>query len=192
MKTNLKQIFGNWDLGYALDKHTLRSTYIGDNEYGHPQFNTERSEPGEALFQLKYRSDWDQAKVIAHAIAANVYSKFAKVGLIVPMPASKARQRQPVTEIARELAAIVKLNCFEDILRKATTGRALKDIGSKDERAKVLAGAITLNDEIRGDGQWNVLLVDDLYDTGASLEAATTVLRTYKKIGRIYVAAVSW
>ncbi|WP_454743956.1 hypothetical protein [Cupriavidus necator] len=53
MKTNLKQIFGNWDLGYALDKHTLRSTYIGDNEYGHPQFNTERSEPGEALFQLK-------------------------------------------------------------------------------------------------------------------------------------------
>jgi predicted amidophosphoribosyltransferase len=192
MKTNLKQIFGNWDLGYALDKHTLRSTYIGDNEYGHPQFNTERSEPGEALFQLKYRSDWDQAKVIAHAIAANAYPKFANVGLIVPMPASKARQRQPVTEIARELAAIVKLNCFEDILRKATTGRALKDIGSKDERAKVLAGAITLNDEIREDGRWNVLLVDDLYDTGASLEAATTVLRTYKKIGRIYVAAVSW
>jgi len=52
MKVNIRKLDGSWDLGYALHKHTLSSIYLGDNEYGHPQFDTTRSEPGEALYQL--------------------------------------------------------------------------------------------------------------------------------------------
>lgn len=33
----LKQIVGNWDQGFAMDKHTASSTYAGDNEYGRPR-----------------------------------------------------------------------------------------------------------------------------------------------------------
>lgn len=36
MAVNLRKIEGNWDLGYALDKHMLSSTFTGHNEYGHP------------------------------------------------------------------------------------------------------------------------------------------------------------
>lgn len=62
MEVQLKKLEGSWDLGYALHKHTLSSVYLGDDEYGHPRFDTTRSEPGESLYQLKYRGDWDQVK----------------------------------------------------------------------------------------------------------------------------------
>jgi hypothetical protein len=48
---------GPWDGGFALDWHTLSSTYIGDNPFGHPMFDTKRPPVGQLLFQLKYRND---------------------------------------------------------------------------------------------------------------------------------------
>lgn len=50
MDVNVKAIAGNWDAGFVLDKHVRSSTYLGDNEFGHPTFHTIRSEVGEALF----------------------------------------------------------------------------------------------------------------------------------------------
>ena len=64
MKVNVQAIHGNWDLGYTLDKHMLSSTYLGDNEQGHPQFDSVRTEVGEALFQLKYRSAFQKIPLI--------------------------------------------------------------------------------------------------------------------------------
>ena len=40
-----------------LDKYTLSSIPIGRNEFGYMQFNTTRTEVGEALFRLKNRND---------------------------------------------------------------------------------------------------------------------------------------
>jgi hypoxanthine phosphoribosyltransferase len=48
------------------------------------------------------------------------------------------------------------------------------------------------NGEITTDGRWNVLVVDDLFDSGASMDAACAVLRKYPKVGKIYVAALTW
>ena len=53
---------GKWIEGYAIDKHTLHSIYIGENEYGHPMFDTKRSEIGELIYQLKYQ---EQEKIIS-------------------------------------------------------------------------------------------------------------------------------
>ncbi len=92
MNVNVKQIYGEWDLGYSLDKHTISSTPIGPNEWGHMQFDTIRSEVGEALFQLKYRSDFSQVAVIATQIYQSL-SRYFSVNLIIPMPASKQRTR---------------------------------------------------------------------------------------------------
>jgi hypothetical protein len=52
LKVNIRNIAGNWDKGVALDKHTVRSIPKGSNESGHMQFDTIRSEVGEALYQL--------------------------------------------------------------------------------------------------------------------------------------------
>jgi predicted phosphoribosyltransferase len=50
--------------------------------------------------------------------------------------------------------------------------------------------SFSVEDQTQGDGSWNVLVVDDLYDTGASLGAACQVLRKDQKVRPIYVAAV--
>jgi hypothetical protein len=45
-------INGPWQLGWALDLHTLSTTVIGDDAFGHPQFESKRSEIGELLYQF--------------------------------------------------------------------------------------------------------------------------------------------
>lgn len=44
MKVNLKQIQGPWNQGWVLDKHMLRSTFLGNDEQGHPKFDSHRNE----------------------------------------------------------------------------------------------------------------------------------------------------
>jgi predicted amidophosphoribosyltransferase len=189
----LKRIYGNWDLGFALDKHTISRTQIGVNEWGYPVYDTKRTDAGEALFQLKYRSDWAQVPALAAQMCDTICKPhFSDAGFVVPMPASKARARQPVYELANEIGRILGKPVFTGILAKAPTGQALKDIGSKEDRVKALAGKISLHDQITNNGVWNVLLVDDRYETGASLEAACDVLRGYPKVGKIYVATATW
>lgn len=88
MQVQIRKLEGSWDLGYALHKHTLSSVYLGDDEYGHPRFDTTRSEPGEALYQLKYRADSNQVQPLAAQVQQSLLPLFGKIGLIIPMPAS--------------------------------------------------------------------------------------------------------
>lgn len=194
MKVTIKRIDGSWDDGYALAKHVVSSSYVCDDEYGHPQFDTTRSEPGEALFQLKYRADWSQVDRIATAIATHIVPKFDSIGLIVPVPASNPRPRQPVTEIATRLGVLTGAPVFDNLIVATTPANAvsLKNLTSRAEKDAALEGRFSVADVIEGKGPWNALLVDDLFHTGASMDAACAALRGYPKIGRVYAAAVSW
>lgn len=192
MKTTVKQIFGNWDLGYVLDKHTISSTPSGTNAYGYPTYNTIRTEIGESIYKLKYQNDWSQVEPLAAELATTIYPKFLDVGLIVPMAASTARNRQPVTEVVHALCKLVEKPCFENLIIKTPNGKSLKDLNSKAEKIEALQGTIGLNEAITNEGIWNLLLVDDLFHTGASLEAVCATLRSYRKIGKIYVATLTW
>lgn len=192
LKVSLRQIRGPWDCGWVLDKHTLKSVYLGDDAYGHAQFDTTRTEVGEATYQLKYRTDWAQVKLLAQTIADHIYPKFSQVGFILPMPASTRRARQPVTEVANELGALVKVPVFDNILLKTANGTSLKNLNSKEEKVAAIGNSFSVNDAITNNGKWNVLVVDDLFHTGASMDAACKVLRTYPKVGNIYVAALTW
>lgn len=194
MQVAIRQLNGNWDLGYALHKHVLSSVYLGNDEHGHPRFDNTRSEPGEALFQLKYRADWSKALPLALQIKETLLPKLPNTGLIIPMPASTERARQPVTEIAQELGKCANLPVFENIIVKSAPpagGVALKDLTTKDEKVAALAGRFAINNGISNEGKWNALLLDDLFDTGASMEAVCSALRTYPKIDKVYVAAIT-
>lgn len=118
MQVQVRKLEGSWDLGYALHKHTLSSVYLGDDEYGHPRFDNTRSEPGK-LYQLKYRGDWNQIAPLAAQIQATLLPLFGKIGLIIPMPASTTRARQPVDELAAELGRITGIPVFNNIVVKA-------------------------------------------------------------------------
>lgn len=118
MKNNIHPLHGNWDAGYALDKHKISSTYIGDNEHGYPQFDTLRTEVGEALFRLKYRGDFSKADPLAAEIEKHLVPKFEKIGFIVPMPPTRVRPKQPVIEIAKALSKRLGFPAFENLLVK--------------------------------------------------------------------------
>ena len=192
MKNSIRKIEGNWDLGYVLDKHVLSSSYIGDNAQGHPQFDTTRTEVGEALYQLKYKRDWNQVPLLASEMATHLYPLFKDVQLLIPMPASNPRARQPVTELTGALAKIVQVPVFDNLLKKKHNGKQLKDLTGKAEKMEALQNTFSIDDTIAGDGKWNVLIVDDLFHTGASMEAACSILRTYPKVLKIFVAALTW
>ncbi len=97
-----------------------------------------------------------------------------------------------MTEIAEALGKIVNKPVFDELLTKSANGQQLKDLTIKADKQALLANSFTLHEGIGNEGCWNALLIDDLYHTGASLEAACTVLRSYGKIGKIYVATVTW
>lgn len=147
---------------------------------------------GEALYQLKYKNDFTQVAPLARAVIEHIVPLLPNFGLVIPMPASRARVRQPVTELAGAIANMLGLPTFEDLLVKKASAPPLKDLHDRDAKVAALVGMISLNPCIKAQGCWNALLVDDLYDSGATVDAACQALRTYEKIGEIYVATITW
>ena len=84
-----KEIKGAWDQGYILDVHTISSTMIGYNEFGHPEFDTVRSQLGELIYRLKYKGDKAAIVPAVEAVAAFVNDWGIHPDAIVPMPPSK-------------------------------------------------------------------------------------------------------
>jgi predicted amidophosphoribosyltransferase len=192
MKTEILEVTGNWKRGLVLDKHSISSTFKGYNEAGRPQFDTIRTEVGEATFQLKYRDDWSKVQPLAKQIAESICPRMPNIGFIVPMPASVSRARQPVTEIAKALGEILSVPMFDRVLLRRPIGASLKDIATKAEKVAAIGDSFYVQDGISNQGSWNVLLVDDLYHTGASAEAACSALASYSKVKSIYFAALTW
>jgi predicted amidophosphoribosyltransferase len=193
---NLHELHGNWDKGLALNKHTLSSVFTGHNEFGHPTFQNTRSEPGEALYQLKYRNDFTQVGPLAQAMFDHIVPAIGNFGIVIPMPATKQRTRQPVQEITESLSKLTGTLYAPGILLKNQPppgAPEIKDLGTKEEKIEALSERFVLNEAfITNEGKWGALLVDDKYDTGASVEAACAVLRRYTKLGQIFVATCSW
>lgn len=196
MDVNLHELHGNWSKGFALHKHTLKSVFTGHNEFGHPTFDNTRSDPGEAVYKLKYRDDFSQVDLLAHALFDHIVPKIGNFGIIVPMPASKQRARQPVHEIAEKLSRLAdKLYADKLLLKNPPPLGApqIKDLSTKAEKVEALCQRFTLDEAfITNEGKWGALLVDDRYDSGASVEAACAVLKTYAKIDNIFVATCTW
>lgn len=190
MEVNVQEINGHWDYGYSLDKHVLSAVCTGHNSWGHPTFDTTRSNAGKALFQLKYRSDFNQIETIANQLYLSLPAQIRTTSLVIPMPPSKTRPRQPVIELAQKLAEKLNVPCVEDLLVKTKDTPQMKDIDGRDAKIKTLMGAFSINDRL-GEGKFDVLIVDDLFDTGSSLEAATNILRTYGKVRNVFVATVT-
>lgn len=191
MKVNIQKIEGSWKLGFVLDKHVDHSEFLGTDQFGHDQFDTVRTEVGEAIFQLKYRNDLSQIDVLSSAFVENLGGFFKKVGLVIPMPSSKNRTVQPLTLLAKAVAKKLDKPFFEKILVKNITTPLMKDLVTKEDKENALKGALSINDEITNDGKWDFLIIDDLYSSGASLGVATDILKTYNKVNNIYVGAFS-
>lgn len=174
MEINAARIKGPWNVGYTLDVHTVSSTFLGYNAAGYPQFDSTRSEIGELLYQLKYSGDKGAVKKLASVAAEFVRSKELVIDMVVPLPPSKKRSVQPVVLIARELASQLQIDFGDGVLRKIKETPELKSMEDIDERRNALSEAFEADSrELEGR---RILLLDDLYRSGASMSAAASTL----------------
>ncbi len=140
MNLNPQRVAGSWDEGFTLDRHVQSSEYLGENEYGHPQFETTRTELGELLFRLKYRSDQAAVAPIAQAAADFVKKWNPQVDVIVPVPPSKTRNVQPLILITDAVGRLLPLPVEKTNVRKVKATPELKNLGHSD-RIDAVAGA---------------------------------------------------
>ncbi|CAG0993082.1 hypothetical protein PHYC_02406 [Phycisphaerales bacterium] len=189
--SNPAEIQGAWRLGWTLDVHTTSSEFLGYDENGRAQFQTIRSPLGELVFQLKYRGQAQAAAQIGEAMVAFVRERpnaLARIDVVVPMPASTIRPAQPVLEIATQMGTRLGKPVLADAIRKVRETPGLKDVHDTEKRRELLDGAFEVDrSRVIGKG---ILLVDDLYRSGATANAVTVSL-IGAGASRVYFLAVT-
>lgn len=192
MKIDPQEIKGSWTYGWALDLHTLSSVCIGEDEWGHPIFENTRSEIGEAVYKLKYKDDRSQvdsiAKIMADFIRGN--KELSDVSVIIATPPSNTtRPFQPVPAIASAIGATLGISVPTDYLHKIKQTSVLKNIEGAQQRYAELKGAFKVVDE-RYKG-YHVLIIDDLFRSGETLNAICDALISQGKVGKISVVTAT-
>jgi predicted amidophosphoribosyltransferase len=170
-----QRLRGPWLEGYALDFHTVSSNWIGYDEFDQPLLDTRRTPLGEALYQLKYRSNASYLDQIVGTITAFLRARNWNIDLIIPMPPSNPRRSsQPVIEIARRLGQNLRFPVCGHCVQKVKS-TPLKNVHDPNQRAQLLSGAFRANAAFTSGER--LLLIDDLSRSGATaVEVARTLL----------------
>lgn len=163
-KDHPRPLVGPWDVGWALGFH---SRYSGDQ--------WSRSRVGTLAHRLKYRQDRATLKSLVEMIMAlmSEHRQLADVDVIVPAPPNKAREFDHVRELADALGAGLGIP-VRAIVSRARETEPQKEMRSLVQKKANVAGAFGVTEDIKGK---RVLLVDDFYDSGATLEEISRVLR---------------
>ena len=176
---NPVRIYGAWDEGVVLDNHMLKSVFLGYDESGKEKFENTRTEIGELIYKFKYQKDKECLTKILELLE-DILEKWNlknKIDIVIPVPPSnKTRDYQPVFEIAREIAKVLEKECKTDILSKES------NLQVKD--GYNISGTIKQNKQI--ERKTNILIIDDLYSTGATLNEVCKVLRKDENVRKIY------
>lgn len=189
-----KKLEGKFRLGFALDMHVLYSKPI---DLENKIFDTQRSEIGQLVYEIKYkdletRDKWDIIENLAQKsinFLQNMY--FTKyIDVIVPVPPNKKRDIQHVIEIAKIISDELDIDIDERFIEKTRDIVQIKDIEDKRGKEKILDGVYKLKDSIRHRNK-NILLFDDIYDTGATCEVISTLLYNEGKVKDVYILTLT-
>lgn len=183
------KIDGNWKAGYAIDLHTISSVYLGDNPDGQPKFDNERSDMGELINRLKYHSNETVIPKIIEIINKNL-KNITAVDFIIPVPPSNLKRAfQPVYKIVEELSKSSTVPLIQDALFKINV-KELKSITNPTQREALLRNSLKINPNIDIENR-SILLVDDVYRSGATVRAVTDLLYNQAKVKSVYVLTMT-
>jgi ComF family protein len=132
--------------------------------------------------------------IISHFLLLDKKPDFSNF-VLVPVPLSKKKLRwrgfNQAEEIAKELANFLKIPLISDCLIKTKETKDQVELSEK-ERKENVKGAFYIKNKEKIAGK-NVLLVDDVFTTGATMEEAAKVLNEAgsEKIVGVVVAKAS-
>ena len=176
-----------------MDLHTVSSRLLPDGTY-----DTKRTEIGELVFQVKYRDDRSKIQPIAEIVAKFVKEEFAVNGdmlyrylnAIIPIPPSDTtRPFQSVVEIAAKTGHLLNRPVHTDYLTKVKRTVLLKNLSDVESKQAEIQGAFAIQSQVL-EKRW-VLLLDDLYDSGATLTEATNVLYEQGRVRHVFVLTLT-
>lgn len=182
------KIDGIWTEGYALDYHTVYSEYLGTDQWGHDQFDTKRTDLGQLLYELKYRKDLSKSDEIIALIRPFLleWGIANKIDYIIPVPPSKERSFQPVFELCKKIGERLNKPVLYNIIVKNNAIQS-KNLGTGHKNE--LSGTIIRKKRFLK--KINLLIVDDLYQSGGTLIETTKVLKNDLNINNIYVLTMT-
>jgi superfamily II DNA helicase RecQ len=162
-----RRLTGNWHTGFALDFH---SAYTGAD--------WNRSNVGELVHRLKYQSDLSLLpKLIEHTQKLFVtHPNMNQFDMIIPVPSSTPRPFNPVHEFCTALSQAIN-KPMQTAISKTRQTKPQKEMQTLPQKRDNVAGAFALNNDITGK---QILLVDDLFDSGTTLEEITKLLLKHK------------
>jgi hypothetical protein len=162
-----RPLTGNWHAGFALDFH---SSYSGAD--------WNRSGIGDLTYRLKYQSDSSALPaLIEHTRNLfNAHPEMNQFDIILPVPSSTHRDFNPVQEFCKALSSAFNKPMQTSITKTRQT-KPQKEMHTPPQKRDNVAGAFAMNNDITGK---QILLVDDLFDSGATLEEITRLLLKHK------------
>ncbi len=112
------------------------------------------------------------------------------ISAIIPVPPSDStRAFQPVYELAQRLTIAISILADFDYLKKLKSTSQIKSIDNFNERRKILNNAFDIVDGRYRDR--SILLLDDLFRSGVTLEEITNLLKGKGKVKDVYVLTIT-
>ncbi len=168
---------GPWSFGIAL------GLYSQDGE------DTERSQIGEFLAAFKYSGHRHLARPLGEALADAVRAHHPQIVVHIPssrrnslpgnagvLPALFGCAFEPACELARATAKALRAHCLPHLFAFTRTVPPQKELASLSEKKANIAGAFKVRREELLRNR-RALIIDDVYDSGATLEEAWRIVR---------------
>lgn len=169
--------------GCALDYHQL---VLGARTY-----------VGEMVYQMKYRGDVRYVRPLADMMVWCIkrLGWHKKIEMILGVPSTEDRDVQPVRELTKVIAKKLRKKYSTTYISiagerppmKSVRGRTLEE--SRSKKVELLTGKIQLKNRELKDK--TVLLVDDIYKTGATLEVISRTLLMDGEVRKIYAVVAT-